>query len=153
MYEFLKTLHPGGIRTRDLLFYRRTRWPLCHAARASHSFFKKVPPYTLVGFDLTTQNSADGPQDHVAMSMFALWMDGSKKIALLKWSSVCLSFGWRHRRHVSRRQNNKKSLIKPQRTGTGLPDLSCYNVPKRGKIYVPNSQKIYPMAIKYTKWL
>jgi hypothetical protein len=29
-----KTLHPGGIRTRDLLFCRRTRWPSCHAARA-----------------------------------------------------------------------------------------------------------------------
>jgi hypothetical protein len=28
MYKFLKTLHPGGIRTRDLLL----RWPLCHAA-------------------------------------------------------------------------------------------------------------------------
>jgi hypothetical protein len=34
MYEFLKTLHPGGIRTRDLLFCRWTRWPLYHAARA-----------------------------------------------------------------------------------------------------------------------
>jgi hypothetical protein len=29
-----KTLHPGGIRTRDLLFCRRTRWPQCNAARA-----------------------------------------------------------------------------------------------------------------------
>jgi hypothetical protein len=27
----LKTSHPGGIRTRDLLFWRRTRLPLCHA--------------------------------------------------------------------------------------------------------------------------
>jgi hypothetical protein len=25
MYNLLKTLHPGGIRTRDLLFCRRTR--------------------------------------------------------------------------------------------------------------------------------
>jgi hypothetical protein len=30
MYKFLKTLHPGGIRTLDHLFCRRTRWPLCH---------------------------------------------------------------------------------------------------------------------------
>jgi hypothetical protein len=30
----LKTLHPGRIRTRDLLFLRWTWWPLCHAARA-----------------------------------------------------------------------------------------------------------------------
>jgi hypothetical protein len=29
MYKLLKTLHPGGIRTRDLLFWRRTRWALC----------------------------------------------------------------------------------------------------------------------------
>jgi hypothetical protein len=35
MYKFLKTLHPGGNRTRDLLFCRRTRWPLCDAARAT----------------------------------------------------------------------------------------------------------------------
>jgi hypothetical protein len=34
MYQFLKTLHPGGIQSRDLLFCRRTRWPLYHAARA-----------------------------------------------------------------------------------------------------------------------
>jgi hypothetical protein len=34
MYNDLKTLHPGGIRTRDLLFCRRTRWPMYHAARA-----------------------------------------------------------------------------------------------------------------------
>jgi hypothetical protein len=25
-------LKPGGIRTRDLLFWGRTRWPVCHAA-------------------------------------------------------------------------------------------------------------------------
>jgi hypothetical protein len=31
---FLKTLHPGGIRTRYLLFCRRMWWPLYHAARA-----------------------------------------------------------------------------------------------------------------------
>jgi hypothetical protein len=30
--KFLKTLHPGGIRTQDLLILRRTRWPLCCAA-------------------------------------------------------------------------------------------------------------------------
>jgi hypothetical protein len=35
LYKDLKTLHPGGIRTRDLLFCRRTRWPLCHAGRHS----------------------------------------------------------------------------------------------------------------------
>jgi hypothetical protein len=35
MYIFLKTSHPCGIRTRDLLYCRRTRWPLFHAARAS----------------------------------------------------------------------------------------------------------------------
>jgi hypothetical protein len=29
-----KTLHPDGIRTRELLFCRRTRWPLCHATKA-----------------------------------------------------------------------------------------------------------------------
>jgi hypothetical protein len=31
----------GGIRTRDLLFCRRTRWPLCHAAKAVGSFCYK----------------------------------------------------------------------------------------------------------------
>jgi hypothetical protein len=41
MYKFLKTLHPGGIRILDLLFWRRTRWPLCHAARAL--FLKGCP--------------------------------------------------------------------------------------------------------------
>jgi hypothetical protein len=35
MYKDLKPLHTGGIRTRDLLFWRRTRWPLCHATRAT----------------------------------------------------------------------------------------------------------------------
>jgi hypothetical protein len=34
IYKGLKTLHPGGIRTHDLLFRRRTWWPLFHAARA-----------------------------------------------------------------------------------------------------------------------
>jgi hypothetical protein len=28
------TLHPGRIRTQDLLFWRQTRWPLCHSAWA-----------------------------------------------------------------------------------------------------------------------
>jgi hypothetical protein len=32
MYKLLKTLHPSGIPTQDLLFCRRTRWPLCHVA-------------------------------------------------------------------------------------------------------------------------
>jgi hypothetical protein len=36
--SFLRHLHPGGIRTLDL-FFRRSRWPLCQAARAS---LKKV---------------------------------------------------------------------------------------------------------------
>jgi hypothetical protein len=27
---YVRTLHPGGIRTRDLLYCGRTRWPLCH---------------------------------------------------------------------------------------------------------------------------
>jgi hypothetical protein len=35
----LNTLHPGGIRSRDLRFCRRTRWPLCQAARAIRCFF------------------------------------------------------------------------------------------------------------------
>jgi hypothetical protein len=35
MSKDLKTLHPGGIRTRDLLFWRRTRRPLCHAVFVS----------------------------------------------------------------------------------------------------------------------
>jgi hypothetical protein len=42
MYKDLETLHPGGIQTRDLLFWRRTRWPLCHAARA-HGIGKYLP--------------------------------------------------------------------------------------------------------------
>jgi hypothetical protein len=33
-YKFMKTLHPRRIWTRDVLFCRRSRWPLCHAARA-----------------------------------------------------------------------------------------------------------------------
>jgi hypothetical protein len=41
MYKFLVTLHPGGIRTRDLLFCRRTRWPLCHAAWAVERKWRK----------------------------------------------------------------------------------------------------------------
>jgi hypothetical protein len=32
-YVFLKTLYPGGIRTRVFLFLRRMRCPLRHAAR------------------------------------------------------------------------------------------------------------------------
>jgi hypothetical protein len=36
MYKFLKTLHSGGIRSRDLFFFRRTRWPLCNAAAPGH---------------------------------------------------------------------------------------------------------------------
>jgi hypothetical protein len=38
MDKFLKTLHPSGIWTQDLLFCRRTRRPLCHAARAVKNF-------------------------------------------------------------------------------------------------------------------
>jgi hypothetical protein len=34
MYKELKTLRPDRIRTQDLLVWRRTRWSLCHAARA-----------------------------------------------------------------------------------------------------------------------
>jgi hypothetical protein len=32
-YKDLKPYTLAGIRTRDLQFWRRTRWPLCHAAR------------------------------------------------------------------------------------------------------------------------
>jgi hypothetical protein len=35
------TALPGGIRTRDLLFWRQTRWPPCHAARAFSGFVVK----------------------------------------------------------------------------------------------------------------
>jgi hypothetical protein len=47
---------------------------------------------------------------------------------------------------------------------TGLPDFSCYKIPKREKIHqitikctkwpqnIPNGHKIYQMATKYTKW-
>jgi hypothetical protein len=42
----------------------------------------------------------------------------------------------------------------------GLPDLSWYNIPKRGEICqittydnIPNGQKIYQMARKYSKCL
>jgi hypothetical protein len=31
--------------------------------------------------------------------------------------------------------------------GTGLPDLSCYNLPKTGKIY-QNDPIVYEMAVK-----
>jgi hypothetical protein len=39
----------------------------------------------------------------------------------------------------------------------GLPDISWYNLPKRGKIYqmttvLPNSQKYTKTAVKYSKW-
>jgi hypothetical protein len=40
---YLKT---GGIQTRDLLVWRRTRWPLCHAARAGNLFAEKIFPQT-----------------------------------------------------------------------------------------------------------
>jgi hypothetical protein len=45
MYKFLKTSHPDGIRTRHLLFCRRTRWPLCHAARATSTFLFRYKTY------------------------------------------------------------------------------------------------------------
>jgi hypothetical protein len=32
LYKDPKTSHPGWIRTRYLLFWKRTRWPMCHAA-------------------------------------------------------------------------------------------------------------------------
>jgi hypothetical protein len=34
MYKFMKTIHPCGIRTRDLMYCRRTQWPLCHVTKA-----------------------------------------------------------------------------------------------------------------------
>jgi hypothetical protein len=43
VYKFLKTLHPGGIRTRDSLFCRRTPWPLCHAASAIGDIYNMDP--------------------------------------------------------------------------------------------------------------
>jgi hypothetical protein len=41
MYKFLKALHPGRVRTPDLLFSRWTRCPICHVARAAcvYGFF------------------------------------------------------------------------------------------------------------------
>jgi hypothetical protein len=36
---------------------------------------------------------------------------------------------------------------------SGLPDFSCYNLPKRGRMqYVPNNKEIFQMTIQYTKW-
>jgi hypothetical protein len=49
------------------------------------------------------------------------------------------------------------------KSSAGLPDFSCFNIPKRGKIYqitrkytkwpenIPNGQKIYQTAVKYSK--
>jgi hypothetical protein len=34
----------------------------------------------------------------------------------------------------------------------GLPDFSRCNLPKAGKIPVPNQHTMYQMAIKYTIW-
>jgi hypothetical protein len=42
IYTDLKTLHPGGIRTRDLPFCMRKWWPLCHDARGINNFFWKT---------------------------------------------------------------------------------------------------------------
>jgi hypothetical protein len=43
MYKFLKTLHPVGIRTRDCLFSRWMRWPLCHAATGQNLVHFPMP--------------------------------------------------------------------------------------------------------------
>jgi hypothetical protein len=70
----LKTLHPGGIRTRDLLFCRRTRWPLSYAAWAFRNFNQELERYQQKDFSLgyssttwiatiVTQTSASGLPD------------------------------------------------------------------------------------------
>jgi hypothetical protein len=57
VYNTLKTLHPGNIRTRDLLFCSRTRWPQCHAvsfcsqstAELPDGAFSKIPIWVNFG--------------------------------------------------------------------------------------------------------
>jgi hypothetical protein len=40
-----------------------------------------------------------------------------------------------------------------ERLGSGLPDFSWYNIPKRRKIPIPNNRAMYQIATKYEKWL
>jgi hypothetical protein len=48
MFKFLITLHPRGIRTRELLFCGLSRWPLCHAARANFKTLFHRKNYVLI---------------------------------------------------------------------------------------------------------
>jgi hypothetical protein len=48
-------------------------------------------------------------------------------------------------------------LLNKVRPESGLPDFSRYKIPKWGKytkvsLNIPNGNKIYQMAAKYTKW-
>jgi hypothetical protein len=74
LYKFLKTLHPGGIRTRDLLFCRQTRWPLCHyATGSSNNLFLKVFG-TKVSPTLTAQKKSFRVPETAASSHTKNWM-------------------------------------------------------------------------------
>jgi hypothetical protein len=52
-----------------------------------------------------------------------------------------------------------KKIFASYKWDPGLPDFSCYNIPKLGKMYqiirkyIPNNHKMYQITIKCTKWL
>jgi hypothetical protein len=63
MYKDLKTLHPGGIWIRDVLFWRQARWPLCHAASRVTRLGEFKWLFTLAFF-----------QNHIFKSLFCYFL-------------------------------------------------------------------------------
>jgi hypothetical protein len=72
---------------------------------------------------------------------------------MCKWSNVDAN-EQRRRCHFVRKKSLKE-IIFENALGPGLPDFSCYNIPKWGKIYqicnqeicIPNVHKIWQMAV------
>jgi hypothetical protein len=135
----LKTLQPGGIRTRDLMFWRWTRWPLCHATMAMNYFI---------------WNLGSSPLE-------SIWAARSNTARVKIGSFVCIIFNL-FSMQLAKRDDCLCCRVPVVTSPPGLPDFSWCNVPKREEVYqmttkytkqlahLLNRLKIYQITTKCT---
>jgi hypothetical protein len=122
MCKYLKTLH--GIRTEDLLFWRRTRWPLCHATRAFGRLFSWAVFWKFQKWPKNLGYLFPRQKVYISFDKKAVWLWFGRTFHKLIWSP------WKPRLF-----RFSSYVLVSEEWRTGLPDFSWSKIPKRGNIY------------------
>jgi hypothetical protein len=125
-----QNLTPGGIRTRDLLFLRRTRWPQCTDKKINQNIRLRWPRFPR-GRDTNARRrrcGSSGSSTSSGHGSIITILTGEPLAFPLKrdWCRVARFF-----------------LVQACQNGE--------NIPNYHKLYIPTDHKLYQMAKNYTK--